>query len=108
MMKGNATLLQVKADPHTKRLLWHVFAASRGGPNRIKIISILKRRPANTHELSQELGLDYKAIQHHIKVLEKNNLVNADGPRYGRIYCLSTLLEVHTNVFDEIVARYSF
>jgi len=30
-------------DPDAKRLLWFVFAASRGGLNRLKIISKLKK-----------------------------------------------------------------
>ena len=51
-------------DPDAKRLLWFVFAASRGGLNRLKIISKLKENPLNINQLAKELGLDYKAIQH--------------------------------------------
>jgi len=36
-------------------------------------------QPYNTHQLSKELDLDYKAIQHHMKVLEKNNMVSKIG-----------------------------
>ena len=53
-------------DPDAKRLLWFVFAGSRGGLNRLKIISKLKNNPFNINQLANELGLDYKAIQHHI------------------------------------------
>ena len=63
------------SDPNAKRLLWFVFTGSRGGLNRLKIISILKENPLNINQLAKELSLDYKAIQHHIKVLEKNNLI---------------------------------
>jgi predicted transcriptional regulator len=94
-----------KADelPYAKNLLWMVFANSRGGQNRIKIIFTLKKSPLNAHQLSKELGLNYRAIQHHISVLEKNNLVSHVGEKYGTTYFLSTFLEVHVKVFDEIV-----
>ena len=92
-------------DPHAKRLLWFVFAGSRGGINRLKIISILKDRPQNTNQLAKEMGLDYKAIQHHITVLEKNNLITREGEKYGITYFISTFLEVNMETFDEIAKK---
>ncbi len=89
-------------DPDAKRLLWFVFAASRGGLNRLKIISKLKENPLNTNQLAKELGLDYKAIQHHIKVLEKNNMITKVGEKYGVTYFISTFLEVNMESFEEI------
>ena len=89
-------------DPHAKRLLWFVFAGSRGGLNRLKIISKLRDQPYNINQLSNELGLDYKAIQHHINVLEKNNLVTKEGEKYGITYFISTFLEVNMETFEEI------
>lgn len=92
-------------DPHAKRLLWFIFAGSRGGINRLKIISILKERPLNTNQLSKEMGLDYKAIQHHINVLEKNNLIIKEGEKYAVTYFISTFLEVNMETFDEIAKK---
>lgn len=92
-------------DPHTKRLLWFVFAGSRGGLNRLRIISTLKEKPMNTNQLANELGLDYKAIQHHINVLEKNNLISKEGEKYGVTYFVSTFLEVNMETFDEIANK---
>ena len=89
-------------DPDAKRLLWFVFAASRGGLNRLKIISKLKENPLNINQLAKELGLDYKAIQHHIKVLEKNNMITKVGEKYGVTYFISTFLEVNMESFEEI------
>ena len=62
-------------DPYAKRLLWFVFTSSRGGLNRFRIVSKLKETPLNINQLAKELGMDYKAIQHHIIVLEKNNII---------------------------------
>jgi len=89
-------------DPDAKRLLWFVFAGSRGGLNRLKIISKLKEIPLNINQLANELGLDYKAIQHHIRVLERNNMITKVGEKYGVTYFISTFLEVNMETFEEI------
>ncbi len=89
-------------DPDAKILLWFVFAASRGGLNRLKIISKLKENPLNTNQLAKELSLDYKAIQHHIRVLEKNNMITKVGEKYGITFFISTFLEVNMEAFEEI------
>ncbi|MDE1872886.1 MAG: winged helix-turn-helix transcriptional regulator [Thaumarchaeota archaeon] len=88
---------------YAKNLLWMVFANSRGGNNRIRIIMALKKSPLNAHQLAKELELNYRAIQHHIGVLEKNSLVSHVGEKYGTVYYLSTLIEVNMVIFDELV-----
>ena len=92
-------------DPDAKRLLWFIFAGTRGGLNRLRIIFSLKEQPLNTNQLAKELGLDYKAIQHHIKILEKNNLITKIGEKYGVTYFISTFLEVNMETFEEIAAK---
>ena len=92
-------------DPSVKRLLWFIFAGSRGGLNRLKIISKIKKTPLNINQLAKELGLDYKAIQHHIKVLEKNNLITKMGEKYGVAYFPSTFLDVNMEEFEEIEGK---
>ena len=89
-------------DPDAKRLLWFVFVGSRGGLNRLKIISKVRENPYNINQLAKELSLDYKAIQHHIRVLEKNNLITSVGEKYGVAYFISTFLEVNMESFEEI------
>lgn len=92
-------------DPYAKRLLWFVFVGSKGGLNRIRLISIIRNKPLNANQLAKEMNLDYKAIQHHIKVLEKNNLITRVGDKYGATFFISTFLEVNLPVFDEIVNK---
>ncbi|MFB5608171.1 MAG: ArsR/SmtB family transcription factor [Candidatus Nitrosomaritimum yanchengensis] len=92
-------------DPDAKRLLWFIFAGSRGGLNRLRIITKLKENPLNTNQLAKELELDYKAIQHHIKILEKNNLITRMGEKYGVTYFISTYLEVNMETFEEIATK---
>ncbi len=89
--------------PYAKNLLWMVFAGSRGGKNRIKMIHALRKYPLNAHQIAKTLRLNYRAIQHHINVLEKNNLVSHIGEKYGTTYFLSNFLEVNMDAFDKIV-----
>jgi len=96
---------QRKPDKETKKLLFYLFTSTRGGFTRLRIIMLLLEKPRNTHQLSQELGLDYKAVQHHMKVLEKNNMVQKIGDKYGAIYHLSNFLEVNISALDEAIDK---
>jgi predicted transcriptional regulator len=97
--------IETKTHPETKRLFWFIFAATRGGMNRIRIISHLRNMPTNTHKLAKAMGLDYKAVQHHLRTLERNNLVTKVGGNYGVTYFPSVLFEDGEVIFDEIVAK---
>jgi len=97
--------LETETHPETKKLFWFIFAATRGGMNRIRIISHLRDMPSNTHQLAKAIGLDYKAVQHHMRNLEQNNLVTKVGNHYGVTYFPSVLFEEGEAVFDEIVAK---
>ncbi len=97
--------IETKTHPETKRLFWFVFAATRGGTNRIRIISHLRNTPSNTHQLAKQIGLDYKAVQHHLKNLEQNNLVTKVGSNYGATYFPSVLFEDSETLFDEIISK---
>jgi len=105
MQTLQARTLEAKRHLQIKIVFWLLFVGSRGGTNRIRIMSVLRNRPRNRNQLATELGLDYKNIQHHIKVLEGNNLVKKIGNLYGVTYYVSALFENNEIVFDEIVAR---
>jgi len=94
--------IKAKTHPETKKLFWLLFAGSRGSDTRIRIISVLRKRPRNKNQLATELGIDYKNIQHHIKILEKNNLVKKTGHQYGMAYYVSELFMHNEIAFDEI------
>jgi predicted transcriptional regulator len=97
--------IETKTHPETKRLFWYIFASTRGGMNRMRIISHLRNMPTNTHKLAKVMGLDYKAVQHHLRTLERNNLVTKVGSNYGVTYFPSVLFEDGEVIFDEIVAK---
>ena len=85
-----------------KRLLWWLLAGSAGGMNRGRILEELIEQPRNANDLSKILGLDYKTIRHHLKVLMKSNLVTFTGSGYGQMYFISDLLEKNIEYFKEI------
>jgi len=97
--------IKTQAHPEIKRLFWFLFAGTRGGVNRIRIISYLRNIPSNTNRLAEEMNLDYKAVQHHLKTLEQSNLVTKVGNNYGATYFPSVLFEDGEAVFDEIVFK---
>lgn len=92
-------------DPNAKRLLWYLFGGSKGGENRIRIIDMLKEKPRNINQLSESLNLDYKAVQHHISVLEKNNLITRVGEKYGVLYFISNYLEYNIEAYNEVKSK---
>jgi DNA-binding transcriptional ArsR family regulator len=85
-----------------KYLLGWLIAGTRGGASRAKIIETLKETPQNANQLANQLGMDYRTIRHHLKVLEKNKMVTAAGEGYGTTYFLSPALEENYEVFEEI------
>ena len=105
----SVTIKSIKTSVHseTKFLFWYVFGTSRGGNNRIKIISHLKNSPTNTNKIAEYLQLDYKVIKHHLKVLEKNNFVTKTGEKYGTIFFLSPLLEENIELFEEVAKKFN-
>ncbi len=94
-----------KPDKQTRKLLLYLFTSTRGGFTRLRIIINLLEKPFNTHQLAKELDLDYKAVQHHLKVLEKNNMVSRIGEKYGAIFHLSNFLEINISALDEAIDK---
>lgn len=92
-------------DPYAKRLLWFVFAGSRGGINRLKLVNALREKPLNANQLAKEMGLDYKAILHHIGVLEKNNIITRVGEKYNVTFFISNFLEANMESFEEVAGE---
>lgn len=88
-----------------KRVLWHLLGGTRGGPMRIRIISLLRDRPSNTNQVSLALGIDYKTAEHHLKVLRENHIVSPSSDGYGAMFLLTNEMEASLTEFDAIVQR---
>ncbi len=87
---------------HVRRLLLYLFLGTRGGETRARIVHALRARPQNAHRLSKRLGLDYKTVEHHLRVLLENRLLERHGG-YGALYFLSAGLEAETEALDSIL-----
>ena len=90
---------------HFRHLMWHIFAATKGGENRIRIIELLKERPYNAHQMCKEMGVDYRTILHHIKILIDNQIIDSEAKRYGEMYFLTELFDSESGTFDEILNK---
>lgn len=97
--------IETKTHPQTKMLFWFLFGSSRGATNRIKIISVIRKTSRNKNQLAEQLGIDYKVVERHLKTLEKNSLVTKVGGNYGATYFVSPLFEESKTDFDEIVGK---
>ena len=92
-------------DPNAKKLFWFLFAGSSGGIKRILIIDLLIQQPYNINQLAEIFKIDYKAVLHHIRVLEKNNLITKSGEKYGILYFISNYLEVNMDAFIDVKSQ---
>ena len=93
-------------DPRFKRILWFLFASTRGGSTRAKIISLINEIPSNPNQISTVLDLNYKTVIHHLNVLIKNGLTITDEKGiYGSTYFLTPLMEQNFQLFKEIIDK---
>jgi len=97
--------IETQTHPQTKNLFWFLFVGTRGGNTRVRIITQLRNKPSNKNQLAEDLNIDYKGIEHHIKTLEGSNMITKIGEKYGVTYFVSTLFEEAEPVFDEIVSK---
>jgi len=88
-----------------RRVIWWLLVGTKGGLNRARIIRALKERPYNANQLAEVLGLDYKTVRHHLKVLQDNKIVTAAGEGYGSVYFLSPGMEEEYEVFEEYLNK---
>lgn len=73
----------------TERLLFWLLEGTKGGPTRIQLLSLLAKKPMNMRQLSLAARLDYKTVEHHIRLLEKNLIIDCVGSGYGKMYFVS-------------------
>ncbi len=88
-----------------ERLLWWLFAGSAGARTRALVLFNLKEQPKNAQQLSQALHLDYTTVRHHLRVLEANKIVLAEGDKYGRVYFVSEVMESHWSELEGILRK---
>lgn len=98
----------ISCEEEFRRLLWFLIGGSRGGENRVKILVAIRKRPRNLNQLAKSIGVDYRSVQHHMAILQKNNLVQSSGERYGVMYSLHPWLELHFETFRQVCTEIGF
>ena len=63
--------------------VFKLLVKMRGSSTRIRILRLLEK-PMNRLMLAKALGLDWKAVDRHVEVLEKKGLIQRLGTRKGR------------------------
>ena len=91
--------------PELRRLLWFLLGGKRGGENRARIIQTLTNSAEKFESTCQRSDLQYKAVQHHIRVLVTSALLVSSGERYGTVYMLSPWFEHHIEIFDQVCGK---
>jgi DNA-binding transcriptional ArsR family regulator len=94
-----------QTDTRFKMILWLFIGGSRGGPNRARILNLVRDIPMNAHQISKSLNLDHKTVAHHLKILAKNNLLEKSEKSYGAEYQLSQIMNKNLNVLSEIMEK---
>lgn len=90
-----------------KHILYYLLIGTRGGETRIRIINSIIKKPKNANQLSSDLSLDYKTVQHHLKILTENKVLKlVNEGSYGAVYFLSEYMEQNINLFNEIWAKF--
>ena len=90
-----------------KNLLWYLVAGTKGGETRGKIIELLDKNPSNANKIAEMLNLDYKTIRHHLRVLEKNNIITSvNKGSYGAVYFLTEIMKSNLSTFNEIWVQF--
>jgi len=94
-------------DPSFRRIMVYLFIGSRGGQNRVRIVETLRAAPLNPNQLSEKLNLDYKTIQHHLKMLEDNGvIVPSEKGTYGAIFFLTPYFEKYFESVKSMWAKF--
>ena len=84
----------IHGEKYLRRLLWYLLGGTRGGPSRVEILKALRERPLNANQLAGVVRLDYKTVEHHLRVLEENGLVTSSEKRaYGAVLFLTPTIE---------------
>ena len=89
-----------------KKTLYWILAGTMGGTNRVRILEEIFKEPQNTNKLSKILNLDFKTVQYHLKILEKNGLVTYQGGGgFAKLYFPSKMLEENVESLNEILKK---
>ena len=82
--------------------VFELFVKMKGGLTRIKLLSALSA-PKDRLQLAQEIGLDWKAVNRHIQILNKYGFIREQAA-YGSVkaYQVTPMGKMLLQLFDEL------
>ncbi len=85
-----------------------IFVGSRGGYNRVRIVELIRQEAMNPNKIAEKLELDYKTVQHHLKLLQENGILVPSSPKgtYGAMYFLTPYVEKNLEAIRHIWGRF--
>ncbi|MFB5598406.1 MAG: ArsR/SmtB family transcription factor [Nitrosopumilaceae archaeon] len=98
--------LQPTPDRRFKLILLSLIYGTKGGINRAKILNMIYEKPQNINQIALELKVDYKTVQHHIKILTKNGMIEKNPEtRYAANYTLTPIMKENIFSLKEILEK---
>ena len=88
-----------------KSVLLTLLSATRGGPNRGRILYTLDVRPRNASRLAARLDLDDETVRHHLAVLSQHGLVHERDEEHGTAYLLTDRAHYHWGTIETITGQ---
>jgi len=84
--------------------VFQLFMKMRGGATRLKLLENLNA-PKDRMQLAQELGLDWKAVDRHVQLLNKYGFIGEQAA-YGnvKVYQVTPLGRMLLQLLDELTA----
>jgi DNA-binding transcriptional ArsR family regulator len=86
-----------------EQALWYLFAGTRGGETRARIVRALSERPRNANQISDAIEMDYNTVRHHLEMLTEHDVVESGENEYGKLYFLTDRFEHHREEFESIL-----
>ena len=96
---------KIVEDKYMAKVFSAVFTGMSGRFTRMRIICAITETPMNVQQLSETLELDYKTVQHNIRVLEKNNFIERQGDGYGDIFFPTELISSNLPTLYKVIRR---
>lgn len=69
---------------------------------RARIMQSIMEEPKNANQLSKEVGVNYRTVEHHLKVLMENSLITSQGDGYGMVYFLSPAASRNIEIIEKV------
>lgn len=85
-----------------EKALWYLFAGTRGGENRVRIVRAIDERPRNANQLADHLDVDYNTARHHLDMLQEHDVIETGDQEYGKLYFLTDRFDQHRDAFERI------